>query len=100
MATNNKLDNRLKNNSNANTNIQRGISYQLSTENPVAPPGVMVSQVKQKTAPLERGSIKIRKDLLLRGEVHKVMLKRKGENITLTEIVERALEEWLDREED
>lgn len=101
MPTNNKLQNLLKNNSNANTDIQRGAGYQLSTETPVAAPPAPVApgpQEKQKAAPVERGSIKIRKDLLLLGEAHKVRLKQKGGNITLTEIVEKALEEYLDRE--
>src|SRR4051812_34826152 len=98
MPANNKLENLLKNNSNTNTDIQRGAGYQLSTETPVAAPVAPVPQEKQKAAPVERGSIKIRKDLLLLGEAHKVRLKQKGGNITLTEIVEKALEEYLDRE--
>lgn len=92
---NNKLDNLLKrNNTSVNNEIRRGRGYQLSTDVVEQPPAA-----KEKAPPKDRQSVRIRKDLLLRSEVQKLERKKKGEPITLAEIVELALEEWLDKEE-
>ena len=97
---NNKLDNLLKrSNSPANDEIQRGKGYQLSTDIAEQDQPAEQPAVKEKEAPVDRQSVRIRKDLLLRSEEQKLKRKKKGEPITLAEIVELALEAWLEVEE-
>ncbi len=97
---NNKIDNLLKrSNSPANDEIQRGKGYQLSTDIADQDQAAEPPTAKEKALPVDRQSVRIRKDLLLRSEEQKLNRKKKGEPITLAEIVELALEAWLEVEE-
>ncbi len=92
---NNRIDSLIQKKHPANDEIQRGRGYQLSTDVIAQPP----PSVKVKTPPLSRQSVRIRKDLLLRSEAQKLERKKKGDQITLAEIIELALEDWLSKEE-
>lgn len=83
-----------RNNTPVNDQIQRGRGYQLSTDVVEQQPAA-----KEKASPVDRQSVRIRKDLLLRSEAQKLERKKRGNYITLAEIVELALEEWLVKEE-
>lgn len=92
---NNKLDNMLKRtNALANNEIQMGKGYQLSTDTAEQAPAT-----REKAQPVDRQSVRIRKDLLLRCEEQKLKRKKSGDPITLAEIIELAVEEWLAKEE-
>ena len=93
------LNKMLTKNNYSEPEIVRGKGYQLSTDVETQTAEQLPAALKEKAPPVERQSVRIRKDLLLRCEQQKLNRKKSGNPMTLGEIIEMAVEEWLDKEE-